>query len=217
MSPAPAGPVAASPVAPFVPSRHAEDAAALLLRTVGHYRLAQAAIPLATRPRRLGRVPVDRAQEQAQATLVRLMSITEAFTADTLLRHAEPHARPSLHAVALAVYDDAAIAAIRDWQAMNSAYGRWLDVKWSNAPYTPVKTLADARNAVVHGLGTLTRQQTRKNASDLRRRLSLAGAIVGSDDSLKLPGAFIVSAARSCRTFVQHVDEQVQRRPVNRR
>jgi len=134
MSPSPPS----APVPAYVPSSHAEDAAALLFRTLGHYRTAQAAMRTATRPRRLRRVPVNPAQEQAQATLVRMLSITEGFTGDTLLRHAEPLARASPHAVAFAVYDDAAIAAVRDWQAMRSAYRRWLEVKWQDSDYEPV-------------------------------------------------------------------------------
>lgn len=213
MSPSPPS----APVPAYVPSSHAEDAAALLFRTLGHYRTAQAAMRAATRPRRLRRVPVNPAQEQAQATLVRMLSITEGFTGDTLLRHAEPLARASPHAVAFAVYDDAAIAAVRDWQAMRSAYRRWLEVKWQDSDYEPVHTLAEARNAIVHGLGTLTRQQTRKDTSGLRTKLAAAKATVGADDSLVLPEEFIVEATWTCRRFVRHVDEQVQRRPERRR
>lgn len=212
MSPGPAPAVPAP-----VPSQQAEDSRALLLRTVGHYRTAQAAMPIRSRPRRLGLLRADPAQEQAQATLVRLMSITEAFTGDTLLRHAEPLAKASPHAVAVAVYDDAAVAAVRDWQMMRAAYKRWLGVGWANADYDPVKTLTDARNAVVHGLGTLTRQQTRKDAAGLRARLSAAGAQVGPEDSLVLPEGCIVRAACTCRRFVEHVDAQVQQRPPDRR
>lgn len=184
------------PVPVYVPSSHAEDAGTLLFRTLGHYRTAQAGIRTATRPRRLGRVLVSPAQEQAQATLVRMLSITEGFTGGTLLRHAEPLARVSRHAVAVAVYDDAAVAAVRDWQAMRAAYKRWLEVQWRAPDYDPVHTLAEARNAVVHGLGTLTRQQTRKDASGLRTRLTAAKATVCADDSLVLPEEFIVEAAR---------------------
>lgn len=209
----PAAPPVSVPV--YVPSSHAEDAGALLFRTLGHYRTAQASF-LGARPRRLGRVRVSPAQEQAQATLVRMLSITEAFTGDTLLRHAEPLARASRHLVAVAVYDDAAVAAVRDWQAMRAAYKRWLEVPWRDPEYGPVQTLADARNAVVHGLGTLTRQQTRKDASGLRARLTAAKAVVGADDSLVLPEEFVVEAARTCRRFVRHVDEQVLRRPPGR-
>lgn len=205
------------PVPVYVPSSHADGARALLNRTLGHYRMAQAAMRPAARPRRLGRVLTDPAQEQSQATLVRMLSITEGFTGDTLLRHAEPLARTSFHAVAVAVYDDAAIAAVRDWSAMRGAYKRWLEVKWAESEYKPVSTLADARNAVVHGLGTLTRKQISGDASGLRTRLTAARATVGADDSLLLPEEFIVKAAETCRRFIKHVDELVQGRPPNRR
>lgn len=200
-----------------VPSREAEDAGALLMRTVGHYRTAQASIPDRRGPRRLGLPAPSPSQERAQATLVRLMSITEAYTADTLLRHAEPSAAGSGHPVAVAVYDDAAVAAVRDWRNMRDAYKRWLLVTWEKAAYNPVFTLADARNAVVHGLGTLTRQQTRSNPTGLRTRLAAAGAVVGPGDALFLPDPFVVAAARACRTFVEHVDVQVRQRPADRR
>jgi hypothetical protein len=102
--PATAGPS----VLPSVASSYAEEAGAAV-QVLGHYRTAQASF-LAAWPRRLGRSG-QLAQEQAQATRVRILSITEAFAGHALLRHAEPLSKASGRAV----------AAIRDWQAETDA------------------------------------------------------------------------------------------------
>ncbi len=71
--------------------------------------------------------------------------------------------------------------------------------------------LAEARNAVAHGLGTLTRRQLRKEQS-VRYKLKSAGiSMVGI--RIVLSDAALASAAAGCRDLIHRVDLAVQARP----
>ena len=168
----------------------AENAAALLFQTLGAHRTAMAAL----RPRPLPRLGVGRANDaeqiQCQSTLVRLLSITESFASELLLREVDKVTARARSAAVDSMWDEAAVRGTNSWKEQQDAYRDWLGVteKW-----TAVERLAEARNAVAHGLGTLTRRQLRKEAS-VRDKLKKAGIpltgirIVLSDSALGFRG-----------------------------
>jgi phosphoribosylformylglycinamidine (FGAM) synthase-like enzyme len=198
---------------PPVPTRQAEDAANLINRTLGAHRTAVANLPAQTAPRRLAPPSDDREQIQAQATLLRVLSITEAFCAQRLLDQVEHSVDPAAaHSTLAGLWEAAAVDATRTWSDQQRGYRRWLGVE---PDWKPVERLAEARNAVAHGLGRLTRHQLRRQAS-VRERLRLAG-IPLTGDTLDLTDAVLARAADTCRTFIETIDLEVQQRPARYR
>lgn len=69
------------------------------------------------------------------------------------------------------IYNDAEDQAISAWSRTMDAYAVFFGIKRTGFVEWPkVQALIDARNAVAHGLGALTRRQTRKNLSQLLER-----------------------------------------------
>jgi hypothetical protein len=193
---------------PPVVTIEAEDASALLFQTLGAHRTAVTALRL-RRPPRLpsGAIP-DAEQIQCQSTLVRLLSVTEAFASELLVREVEKAAARARSASIDHIWDDAAIKGTSTWTEQKDAYSNWLGVK---EDWKVVERLAIARNAVAHGLGTLTRRQLRKEAS-VRSKLREAGiTLVGI--RIVLSDAALSSAAADCRDLIQRLDLAVQARP----
>jgi hypothetical protein len=92
---------------PQVPSAEAEAASALLFRTLGAHRAAVAAL----KPRSLTRLRAspdgDPVQDRCQATLIRLLSITEAFASDMLSREVDREVAGTQNAIAIKLADEA--------------------------------------------------------------------------------------------------------------
>jgi hypothetical protein len=189
-----------------VPSQRAEDAAHLLMRTLGGHRTRLAGLAPAV-PSRLGATRNDRVQVACQSTLIRFASITEAYCADALVDAAERLAQPGRARTMQAIWNEAAIAATRTWNDQKSAYKTWLGVTIS---WETIDAVADARNAVAHGLGSLTRQQMRKQASVTARLAQLGIALVGRD--LDLNDTSLQGVALKCRDFIFTLDGKLQAR-----
>lgn len=193
---------------PPVITIEAEDASALLFQTLGGHRTAM----MALRPRRAPRLPSGTTpnveQIQCQATLVRLLSITESFSSQLLLREVDKAAIRARSASIDRVWDDAAIRGTSSWYEQRDAYANWLGIKHD---WKVVEGLAEARNAVAHGLGTLTRRQLRKEDS-VRRKLQQAG-ITLAGIRIVLSDAALASAASDCRDLIHRLDLAVQSRP----
>jgi hypothetical protein len=134
---------------PQVPSAEAEAASALLFRTLGAHRAAVAAL----KPRPLTRLRTssdgDPDQDRCQATLVRLLSITEAFASDMLSREVDRAVASARSATATKVADEAVIRGTSNWPDQMKSYKDWLCVE---ADWKAVEQLTEARNAVAHGL-----------------------------------------------------------------
>jgi hypothetical protein len=137
-----------------------------------------------------------------------LLSITESFTSQLLLREIDKVVARARSASIDSVWDDAAIRGTSTWREQQDAYINWLGVK---EEWKVVEQLAEARNAVAHGLGTLTRRQLRKEAS-VRSKLKAAG-ITLTGIRIVLSDAALASAATDCRDLIHRIDLAVQARP----
>ena len=192
---------------PSVVTTEAEEASALLFQTLGAHRTAVTALrPL--RPPRLpsGRIP-DTEQIQCQSTLVRLLSITESFASHLLLQEIDKVAARARSVAIDRIWDDAATRGTNTWNEQKDSYANWLGVK---VDWKVVERLAEARNAVAHGLGTLTRRQLRKEAS-VRSKLREAGISL-TGIRIVLSEAALSSAAGDCRDLIHRLDLAVQAR-----
>ncbi len=137
-----------------------------------------------------------------------MLSITESFAAQLLLGEVDKAAARAASVAIDNVWDDAAIRATSSWKEQKEAYKNWLGV---DTDWKVVERLAEARNAVAHGLGTLTRRQLRKEQS-VRYKLKSAGiSMVGI--RIVLSDAALASAAAGCRDLIHRVDLAVQARP----
>jgi len=193
---------------PPVVTIEAEDASALLFQTLGAHRTAVAGL----RPRRPPRLPSgkipDAEQIQCQSTLVRLLSVTESFASQLLLREIDKAAARAQSTSINRIWDDAAVRGTNTWSDQKKAYENWLGVR---EDWKVVERLAEARNAVAHGLGTLTRRQLRNEAS-VRSKLRQAG-ITLTGIRIVLSDAALSSAAADCRSLIHRLDLAVQARP----
>lgn len=182
-------------------SERAEAATQLLFQTLGGHRLAMAAL---VRPRLLRRLDLASSgseQVQRQATLVRLMSITESFCAARLLALGEDLVSPPDGSLTSILWEDAALDATRTWESQKDAFKKWLNVR---PDWTQIDGLAEARNAVAHGLGTLTRRQLKSRASTMTK-LNRTGIAVNNDELLLTDDDLSRAAAR-CSELIQELD-----------
>lgn len=190
---------------PQVPSAEAEAASTLLFRTLGAHRAAVAAL----KPRPLTRLRVspdgDPIQDMCQATLVRLLSITEAFASETLSREVDRAVASARNGIVIKVADDGVIRGTSTWQDQKKSYKDWLGVE---TDWKAVERLAEARNAVAHGLGKLTRRQLRSEQS-VKSKLKAAGITV-DDNQIVLSDDSLAAAASACRDFIERLDLAVQ-------
>jgi len=194
-------------------SLDAERSVRLLMTTLAQHRRQEAVLATSRRPWR-GRLRMlttsaASAQVRRQATLVRLTSIVEAHVAEQLVQRFEPHAPPPREAILDDVYVRAEDNAIGSWPKMTDHYGRWFGIRMNQRTcpsWRRIEALTNARNAVAHGLGELTRRMARRDQEQLRRDFAtldiemVGGAIVLSERTLR-------SAAAAGREFVGWLDE----------
>ncbi len=182
-------------------SDRAEAANQLLFQTLGGHKLTMRAL---SRPRRTGRLnPKSRGSEQIQrqATFVRIMSITESFCASRLIALGENLVNPPEGSLVAKLWEDAALDATRTWEEQKRAFKSWLNVK---PDWTQIEDLAEARNAVAHGLGTLTRRQL-KNRDSTMNKLKRTGIAV-NEDRLLLAEDDLSRAVIRCSELIQELD-----------
>lgn len=193
---------------PRVLTARAESARELIYRTLGVHRTVMTNLHPGLRRRRLGGPDDSRAQIQRQATFLRLLSITESFCGELLLSQTESLVRPTSHKVLLGIWDDAAVGATNTWLNQKDSYKTWLGV---SVNFNSVNQLAEARNAIAHGLGTLTRRQRRNETRSVSRIRAAGIDVVGGQ--VILTEASLARAADTCRQTIVEVDLLVQDRP----
>ncbi len=192
---------------PRVPSAEAEAASALLFRTIGAHRAAVAALKAQPRSRLRPSADGDPVQDRCQATLVRLLSITEAFSAELLSREVNRSVAVAANATAVKIAEDAVIRGTAGWSDQRRSFKDWLGV---DEDWKAVERLAEARNAVAHGLGKLTRHQMRREQS-VKDKLKAAGIHV-DNNRVMLSDSNLAAAASTCRDFIERLDLAVQAR-----
>ncbi|WP_433464060.1 hypothetical protein [Spirillospora sp. CA-128828] len=134
-----------------------------------------------------------------------MLSITEAFASDLLSREIERAVASAQRAAAAKVADDAVIRGTSTWQEQKRSYKEWLGVE---EDWKAVERLAEARNAVAHGLGKLTKRQLR-NVQSVKSKLAAAGIAV-EGTTIVLSDASLAAATSACRDFIERLDLAVQ-------
>jgi hypothetical protein len=162
-------------------SAEAEDATALLRSTVAQHVAVERTLLRAPGFPRGRLAAISAGGQRRQATLTRLVSITEAFLARRLIDRAESRVVPTADSIREAVWAKAEDTATGSWVNLASHYNTWLGVPLSRSDdFKRILVHVEARNAVAHGVGELTRRQRRRGEA-LTRSLSDEGyLLVGS-------------------------------------
>jgi len=197
---------------PVVPSLSAEAAVRTIMATTAQH-LRQEAL-LAATPAVSGRLlslPAGNVSQQTrcQSTLFRLASIVESHVVGQLVARSEIHAPEPRTPILDDIYVNAEDRAIGSWPQIEASYKQWLGIKFSRSPnWTHIQALNNARNAIAHGLGDLTRRQARKNSNQLKQSLQQVGVSVDGK-RIVISDSAIMQAARTTRTFIYWLDERL--------
>ncbi|MFC8503806.1 hypothetical protein ACFUC1_15725 [Pedococcus sp. NPDC057267] len=185
----------------LVLSSRAEEATRLLFQTLGMHQQAILNHKTPRTGRRLAVAGSDPLQVQRQATLLRLVSITESFCADRLIDHTEQAINPAADPVRTKVWEQAAIDATKTWEAQREAFKKWHSI---TPDWLPLEGLSEARNAVAHGLGSLTRRQRRGRSATMTKINRTGISVV--NDRLLLEERDLTAAAKACREIIRQID-----------
>jgi hypothetical protein len=192
-----------------VVSEEAEAACRLLNETLANHRVVIRALHQMHRRSRLTAV-LDREQLQRHSTLVRLLTITESFAVERLTQFVEPWANGgTLH---VREYWSAAVnSETNSWNGIRDSYKRWVGPATKAPEWGHPLGYAEARNAVAHGLGKLTRRQT---ATSRKRNATVAALanveIVPTDDNdIKIDEETLNKAVTQLCKFIESLDRTV--------
>lgn len=190
------------------------------MTTLAHHRRQQALLAGLTDPRgRLSRSATTSrsAEARRQATVLRSVSIVEAFVAAELVRRLEPHAPPPRTEILDDVYTRAEDDAIGSWPRMVERYQRWFKIRLTQRAcphWRQLEAAKNARNVIAHGLGELTRRLARKDQKQLGRDFATINiSIVGN--TLDIPESAVRSVVIVCREFIVWLDAELARYDAN--
>lgn len=203
-----------------VPTNLAEDYARLIMLTYAQHQRGEHALgQLADIRGRLSPSTTDFSYQdvRAHATIIRMASIVESFTSISLANRLEAFVPLPRPAFVEDLYYREENAALGGWEQMKSRYKKWvggLDIS-SCQGYSTVMSLVEARNAVAHGLGTLTRRQQRgANLGSLIAGLRAIGMNVDAQNRVTIPPSALRKAAGDCRSFIVSLDVELQQIPL---
>lgn len=160
------------------PSLEAEAAIYSLKRTVAAYRDSVEA--MGRTDSRLAPGGRTYEAERAQDAVMRLVTTSEMYVVEVLL--VETEARLVGSPTAVVLWDDVESRYTQTWERRRSGWKKFhgLDLKASGA-WDPLEGFVDARNAIAHGLGRLTRVQL-KNRGAVESRLLKAGIALNGEE-----------------------------------
>lgn len=195
----------------MIPSAEAEQAAALLMHELAGYRRRVRAESRGRHGRlRKGRVGSG-SLPLPYSAVVSMISVAEGFFATTLQTRVE-----SAFTVTSRLMKDAESVAVRtmdsSWDDRMKHAKRWFGIdRAGKAHVTDMLAFVEARNAVAHGVGRLTRRQL---AGDEGKRviadLNSVGVSVVSG-LLLIDHLAVERCARSCRSAVIWLDDEAAR------
>lgn len=204
--------------AAHVPSVACEAALKRINFTLAQHRRTQATLA-ATNPisGRLSVLPAGTTSTlvRTEGTLVRILSIAEAFCFGQLASRLETHAPPPRSKLVDELYLDAEQRATSSWNAAQQAFNKWANVNLHDQKNTwhEFLSITEARNAVIHGLGNFTGRQRRAgNFSDHRTRLATLGYVV-TTTSVRVTAPALDASVAIIREVLTWVDEKLVTTP----
>lgn len=193
---------------PYVPTKEAEAACRLINRAIGSYLMAEQAESSSTSHKRIRSRRADRLLEQRDSTVIRIMSITESFCGELLITEYEADENPKTPKPPPEKWEKAVNSATASWPSQIKHYDKWLNV--NSLDWDHVLGVAEARNAITHGLGRLTRRQL----GDLEETMKKLGKVkIGlTNDRVAIDTQRLRLIASGCIAHVLAVDEAVSTR-----
>lgn len=190
----------------IVSSRRAEAATAELNLTLAAHRRWQR-----TRKLDLGRllplISVATPQSVEHLTLPHIAAVGEAFTRGALLEASEPLV-PQTNRLLEGLWASAE-EQTEQWHGLERSWSAWHQITLEGQPtYELFRAVVDARNALVHGLGHLTRRQTRKDGG-AKVRVSIARiGIMTSGTQLLISDDVLHKAANAAHAYIKWLDKE---------
>ena len=142
--------------------------------------------------------------------LLRIISVTEEFTSSTLIREIERRIPIANNQVAR-IWDATSNDLAMSWQRVCTGWKDLLDINVEqSATFKQLHPFIEARNAVTHGLGDLTRKQrSKQGGAAVKAKLASAGfQLVGN--RIMLSQADVAKAATVAVGFIKWLDFSVQ-------
>lgn len=161
---------------------------------------------------RLGRSGSDGLSPIGYLTLPHIAAVAEEYSRSMLLACSEPLV-PQTHAILDELWEDAERRA-ETWPGQEKAWRGWHGIDIAREqPYQELRGVIEARNAIVHGIGELTKRQTR--GKDGGKKVIAALKKVG----IRVSGRKVVvddEAMKTCidtaRGFIGWLDLEIQGR-----
>lgn len=140
-------------------------------------------------------------------TVPHIAAVAEEFAHATLLEASEPLV-PQTHAILKQLWRHAETQ-IEQWNSLADAWAKWHGINMKTEPqYQRLQGVVDARNAIVHGLGRLTRKQTRADGgAAVRANLARVG-ITTSGTSLVINDESVKRSVHAARAFIEWLDRE---------
>lgn len=188
-----------------VRSERAEASIRLLRLAQANHRELQNLLGKPSANHRLAQSGIDQAQVARQGTYLRLLSITEDFCASFLLETVE-RAEPVQTSILTQVWERAAMDAIGSWERQKKAYREWLKI---SGVWGDLSGHIEVRNAIAHGLGSLTRRQ-KKNEAATRSKIDKIGVQLDGD-RIALSEENVDDAVEFLSELIRTIDGKVPR------
>lgn len=184
----------------------------LVMHTLAQHRRGEYALSrIAPSRGRLATQPTGAVARQVRAhgTVVRIVSIAESFANQQLVTRLEMQAPPPRTQFIESLYVREENNAVSSWDKIRENYKKWVDgvqlVRCDK--YEVVMTFVEARNAIVHGLGALTKRQVRApSRAALIDSLTALDITVDRVYRLTISEDAVKKAALACRAFISSLD-----------
>lgn len=191
------------------PSEAAELAAGAAMEILAQYRLALVVAASESRPRLVHSWSVAGGQSLSYGAIVSIASVVEQFAVAASRKRLRRTLgeSPRLAADALAEFDKRMESR---WDERTQGWRRWYGIDYRlNADFVDVLAFVEARNAIVHGGGHLTRHQLGSDgAAAIVARLKAVGVEVSNGRVVVTPSA-VEKAARCARGAIYWADKQL--------
>jgi hypothetical protein len=191
----------------LVPSTRAEAATTELMATLAAHQIWRRTrvVPFVRLglPGRAGPAPRD----VDHLTIPHFAAVGEEFARAALLEASEPLV-PQTNEILRLMWLRAESQA-EQWSGLEEAWVKWHGVNIRSEPtYEIFRAVVDARNAIVHGLGHLTRKQTRGDGgAAVRLSLSRIG-ITTSGTLLIITDDVVKQSVQAARDFILWLDRE---------
>ena len=191
------------------PSEAAELAAGAAMEILAQYRLALVLAPSESRPRLTQSWSVAGGHSSSYGAIVSIATVVEQFVVAASRKRLRRTLgeSPRLAAEALAEFDKRIESR---WDERTQGWRRWYGIDYRlNADFVDVLAFVEARNAIVHGGGHLTRQQLGSDgAAAIVARLKAVGVEV-SNGRVVVTASAVEKAARCARGAIYWIDKQL--------